>query len=387
LNPTQRATTKSLIHARRFGIGAVCGPLLGGVLTSKATWRWCFYINLPVGAVTAILLLLFFHPAKTGRGREGSFVQRILRLDIIGNFILVVTVVMLLLVLQWGGIEYSWGSSRIIGLLVAAGVGFVGFGLWQRKKGDEALTPLWVVANRGVAAGIGEMFFLSGALLVHTYYLPYWFQAVRSRTPVQSGVDLVPYVATNFVFSMVAGIAVNMTGFFAAPAILGPIVATIGGGLLTTLRVDTSTATWAGYEVLTAAGMGMAMQQPIIATQAILEPTVVPIGNAIVLFAQSLSGAIFVSVANNVLRNQLAQSLNSSGIPNVNAILRAGATDVQRLVPQEYKAQLLGAYNDALSKVFIMSVPFCGIALLFALGLPWINLKKKQSEQETADER
>jgi hypothetical protein len=362
----------------------VCGPLLGGVLTSKATWRWCFYINLPVGAVTTILLLLFFHPARTDREREGSLVRRILRLDLIGNIILIGTVVMLLLVLQWGGIDYSWRSSRVIGLLVATGLGFLAFGLWQQHKGTEALTPLWIMANRGIIASIGEMFFLSGALLVHTYYLPYWFQAVRGRTPIQSGVDLVPYVATNFVFSMIAGIAVNKTGFFTVPAIMGPAIACVGCGLLTTLSVDTSTAMWAGFEVLTAAGMGMAIQQPLIAVQAILEPGVVSIGNAIVLFAQGLSGAIFVSVANNILRNQLAKSLKASEIPNVSAILEAGATDVQHLVPPEYRAQLVGAYNHALSRVFIMGIPFCGLALLFSLGLPWTNLKKKQSERETA---
>ncbi|KAF1977119.1 major facilitator superfamily transporter [Bimuria novae-zelandiae CBS 107.79] len=368
-----------------FGIGAVCGPLLGGVLTSKATWRWCFYINLPVGALTAILLLLFFHPTRSDRGREGSFVHRFLRLDLIGNFILIVTVVMLLLVLQWGGIDYRWGSSRIIGLLVAAGIGFVAFGLWQWQKGEEALTPLYIIANRGVAASIGVMFFLSGALLVHTYYLPYWFQAVLGRTPVQSGVDLAPYVATNFAFSMIAGITVNKTGFFAPPAILGPIVACIGCGLLITLQVDTSTATWAGFEVLTAAGMGMAMQQPIIAVQAILEPAVVSIGSAIVLFAQGLSGAIFVSVANNILRNDLAKNLVASKIPNVSDILAAGATDVRHLVPKEYGPLLVEAYNDALSKVFIIAIPFCGIALLFAFALPWISLKEKQAQREEID--
>ena len=311
--------------------------------------------------------------------------RRILRLDLIGNFILIVTVVMLLLVLQWGGIDYAWNSSRVIGLLVAAGIGFIGFGFWQHMKGAEALTPLWIMAKRTVVASIGVMFFLSGALLVHTYYLPYWFQAVRGRTPVQSGVDLVPYVATNFVFSMIAGIAVNKTGFFTAPAMLGPVIACIGCGLLTTLRVDTSTAAWAGFEVLTGAGMGMAMQQPIIAVQAVLEPAVVSIGNAIVLFAQSLSGAIFVSVANNILRNQLAHNLKVSGVPNISEILGAGATDVRDLVPQQYATQLVGDYNDALSKVFIMSIPFCGLALLFALGLPWINLKKKQVERQSAE--
>jgi hypothetical protein len=87
------------MHALRYGIRVVWVPLLGGVLTSKATWCWCFYINLPVGAVMAILLLLFFHPAKANRGQKSNFVRRILKLDVIGNFILIVTVVMLLLVL------------------------------------------------------------------------------------------------------------------------------------------------------------------------------------------------------------------------------------------------------------------------------------------------
>lgn len=337
-----------------------------------------------MGAVTTILLILFFHPSREGRGHDGSFVRRVMKLDLLGSFILIVTVVLLLLVLQWGGIEYRWGSARIVVLLVLSALGFLVFGLWQRKKGTEALTPLSLMANRAVAAGIGETFFLSGALLVYAYYLPYWFQAVRGRTPVQSGVDLVPYVVTNFVFTLIAGTAVQQTGFFSPPAILGPVVACVGCGLLTTLHVDTTTAKWVGFEVLTAAGMGLAIQQPIIAVQAVLEPSLQPIGNAVVVFAQSLSGAVFVSVANNILRNQLAENLQAVGVPNVSAILGAGATNVRDLVPQQYVARLVEAYNDALSKVFIMTIPFCGIALIFALGLPWVNIKKKTTQSGDA---
>jgi hypothetical protein len=102
--------------------------------------------------------------------------------------------------------------------------------LWQQKEGTEALTPLWISPNRGVIASIGEMIFLSGALLVHTFYLPYWFQAVRGRTSIQSGIDLIPYVATNFVFPMITGIVFNKTSFFTPPAILGRVIASVGCG-------------------------------------------------------------------------------------------------------------------------------------------------------------
>lgn len=373
-----------LTPLNRSGIGNVSGPLIGGAFTSNATWRWCFYVNLPVGAVTCILLLLFFHPSEAKHGREGSFITRILRLDLIGNFILTVAVVMLLLVLQWGGIEYSWGSGRIIGLLVASVICFVIFGLWLRYKGADALTPLFILKNRGVATGIGVMFFLSGAFLVHSYYLPYWFQAVRGRTPVQSGVDVTPYVATTFVFSMIAGISVNRTGYFNPPSILGTAIGCIGCGLLTTLKVDTSTAKWAGYQVLTAVGMGTTMQQPILAVQAMVDPSLVSISSAMVLFAQGLSGAIFVSVGNNILRNQLTSKLIAIKIPNIDEILAAGATDVRDLVPVEFRAPLTEAYNSALSKVFIMGIPLIAIALLFALAMPWVNLKKKAAERGAA---
>ena len=334
--------------------------------------------------MTCILLLLFFHPSEAKGGREGTFVERILRLDLIGNFILTVSVVMLLLVLQWGGIDYRWGSPRIIGLLVASVIGFVAFGLWLRFKGADALTPLYIMANRGVVTGIGVMFFLSGAFLVHSYYLPYWFQAVRGRTPVQSGVDVTPYVATTFVFSMIAGISVNRTGYFNPPSILGTAIGCVGCGLLTTLHVDTSTARWAGYQILTAVGMGTTIQQPILAVQAMVDPSLVSISSAMVLFAQGLSGAIFVSVGNNILRNQLASKLIAINIPNVDEILAAGATDVRDLVPVEFRAPLTEAYNQSLSKVFIMAIPLIAIALLFALGMPWVNLKKKQAERGAA---
>jgi MFS family permease len=360
----------------RFGLGSICGPILGGVFTDRSSWRWCFYFNLPVGAVTLITLLLYFHPPKRAEATE-SFWRRFLSLDLPGNGILITAVAMLLLALQWGGDKYAWKSSQIIGLLVGAGLGSLGFVVWQNYRGRAALIPFYIIGQRTVAASFGSSFFIVGATLVHAYYLPIWFQAIRDDSPIQSGVHLVPYVASNFFFSMVAGILVTKTGYFNPPALMGPIVATIGCGLLTTLRVDTSTAKWVGFEILTATGVGMTIQQGIIAVQAVLPLEVVPIGTALVLFAQSLSGSIFVSVGSSLLRNELSTGLSEARLPGVNIteILSVGATEVRDKVPVEHLAQFLVLYNSSLQKTFILAIPLAALGFFAASLMEWRSLK------------
>lgn len=102
-------------------MGAISGPIIGGAFTSKATWRWCIHVNLPVGAITFLALIFFFHPQKHSRAKE-SFRQKLQHLDAVGNFLLITAVIMLLVALQWGKVTYAWSDARIIGLLVGAGI-------------------------------------------------------------------------------------------------------------------------------------------------------------------------------------------------------------------------------------------------------------------------
>lgn len=287
---------------------------------------------------------------------------------------------MLLLALQWGGTKYVWNSARIVGLLVGAGVELLVFIAWQRYQGSKALVPLQIIGQRTVAASCGSSFFAAGAMLVHAYYLPYWFQAIRDNSPIQSGVHLIPYMASNFFFSVVAGLLVTKTGYFNPPALLGPIIGAIGSGLLTTLQVDISTAKWVGYEVLTALGIGIMIQQSLVAVQAVLPRETVPIGTALVIFAQSLSGSIFVSVGSSLLRNKLSAGLSEARLPGVNIseILSVGATEVRDKVPVKELAQFLVIYNDALQKLFILAIPLMALAFFTALAMEWRSLKEEK---------
>jgi hypothetical protein len=158
------------------------------------------------------------------------------------------------------------------------------------------LIPLRILRQRTVAASCLLAFFLYAALLLHTYYLPLYFQAVRGASAIHSGVNMIPYMLANALFGLIAGIMVSKNGLFAAPAILGCAIGTIGAGLLTTLRVDTTSAMWIGYEILTSVGLGMAVQQGFTAVQTVLDAKDVPVGTAAVVACQSLGGAVFVSV-------------------------------------------------------------------------------------------
>lgn len=185
---------------------------------------------------------------------------------------------------------------------------------------------------------------------------------------------------------MVAGILVTKTGYFNLPALMGPIIATIGCGLLTTLRMDTSTVKWVGFEILTAAGIGMVMQQGIIGVQAVLPLEAVPIGTALILFAQSLSGSIFLSVGSSLLRNKLSTGLSEARLPGVNIteVLSVRATEVRDKVPVEQIARFMVIYNNSLQKTFILAIPLAALGFSTALPMEGRSLKGTKEVSQMA---
>jgi hypothetical protein len=276
----------------RFGFGATAGPLLGGVLTDLVTWRWCFYFNLPVGGATIASMILFFKPPKQHAMMDKSFLYRVFELDLVRNAILLGASIMLFLALQFTETGKSWGSAEIIGLLTGSGITFILFCVWQWWKADGALIPPRIIKQRTVAASCAVGFYIYSAILIHNYYLPICFQAIRGDSAIHSGVNMIPYVIANALFSLVAGIFVSKNGYFTAPAIVGCAIGTVRCGLISTIKMYTSSSKWIGYEILASVGIGMAIQQGFTAVQIVLPLSEVAIGTAAVVAFQSLGGAI-----------------------------------------------------------------------------------------------
>ncbi|KAL2072957.1 hypothetical protein VTL71DRAFT_10281 [Oculimacula yallundae] len=371
--PLHKRPLLTAVVGLMFGVGATAGPLLGGVFTDLVTWRWCFYLNLPVGGVTFISMVLFFHPPKKHAFMGKSIWYRTLELDLTGNAILLGACVMLFLALQYTEERVPWSSPIVIGLLTGSGCSFIAFTVWQWWKADGALMPPRILKQRTVAASCAAAFFIYSAILIHTFYLPMWFQAIKNDSAIHSGVNMIPYVVANAVFSVLAGIFVSKNGYFTIPAIVGMVIGTIGAGLLSTISHRTSSSMWIGYEILASAGIGMAIQQGFTAVQIVLPLEEVAIGTAAVVAFQSLGGAIFVSVGNTILQN----TLSSARIPGVDiqAVIDAGAADFRSHVPAEHLPQLLEVYNDALRKVFTAAIPMAGLAIVACCFLEFRNVK------------
>lgn len=350
------------------------------------TWRWCFYVNLPIGAATLVVMMLFFHP-KAGKHSHRGVLERVLDLDIFGNVLLLGSSIMLFLALEYTTQGTPWRSAKIIGLLVGCGIVAILFLVWQWWKGDAALMPPRIMTQRTVSASCGMALMTYAALINLTFFLPIWFQAVRGVSAMQSGVNMIPYFVVNSAFTLGAGIFVSAVGYTTPPAVIGCAIGTIGLGLMTTLKVDTPTVQWAGYQVITSAGFGMAIQQGFTAVQTVLEPDDMAVGTSAVVASQSLGGALFLSVGNSIFQSCLVKATAEHVLKDINVkeLIDGGAASFRQLVPDNDLPLMLEVYNKALATVFTISIPLGVLSVVMSCFIEWKSVKQpKMASREMA---
>jgi MFS family permease len=209
------------------------------------------------------------------------------------------------------------------------------------------------------------------------YYVPIWFQSIKGVDAVQSGIRLLPLMLGMVVASVLTGLLNQRVGYYTAFGIAGACMMSVGTGLLTTLQIDTSEARLIGYQLLYGFGMGMCFQTPNLATQTVLPKRDVPMGLALMFFGQLVGAAVFVSVGQNVLDNQLLKRL--SGIPGFSKSLvtSGGATSILDSVPPELRGTVLKAYNEALRSVFQIGVVLACLAVPGEAMLEWRSILKE----------
>ena len=362
-----------------YGIASVAGPLMGGAFSDSVSWRWCFYINLPIGGLTIILITLFLTSPPKARKESAGAWATLQKFDPIGTVVFVPAIVCLLLALQWGGSKYDWSDGRMIALFIVFGVlliTFVGVQIW---KGEDATVPPRIFVQRSILAGVWYGLCLGGAFFLFIYYLPLWFQAVRGTSAIGSGIRCLPLVLSQIVGVAVSGALTTKFGYYTPYMYVGTVLMAIGSGLLTTLEVDSNTGMWVGYQLILGIGCGAGFQQPTIAAQAVLDLRDMPIGVSINMFLNLFGGSLFVSVSQNIFSTRLISSVAKT-LPQLDPhiVVDTGATEIRKLVtgPQNV-SRLLDAYNGALVHSFEVALVLSCLTIFGAIAMEWKSVKGK----------
>ncbi|KAI1074868.1 MFS general substrate transporter [Whalleya microplaca] len=372
-----------------FVIAVTVGPVLGGVFTQHATWRWCFWVNLPIGAVVLLGLTVFLKVRGTpNKDRTLPLATKLNNMDPIGCLVFIGAICCLLLALQWGGQTKPWNSSDVIGCLVGAAAIAALFVYLEWRRKDTALIPLRIMGKRSIWTGAAVLFFLGAQTYTNVFFLPFWFQGVRGLSPVTTGVDFIPLLLSQIVFLIITGGIVKQFGHYIPYMLIGEVIAIGGQAMLTQLKPDTNTVFWAAALVVVGIGSGMAMQLPYTAVAIVLSDEDIPVGNALAVLFYQLGGAVSISVGQTITITSLL-ALLPQRLPEVSPemVITLGAANLPKLAPTpEALTVLKEIWNIAVARTMILGATVVGAAVPFTMGMEWLNAVKVAEERKKATE-
>ncbi|KAI0836426.1 putative efflux pump antibiotic resistance protein [Hypoxylon sp. FL0890] len=373
-------------------VGAAIGPFIGGLIADRSTWRWVFYLNLPIGGVAFFLLFTFLRVKSL---RDRTWRQRLLLIDVTGNLIFIGAIVAILIALTWGGTIYAWNTYHIIAPLA---IGFVGFGLflayeWTICK--KPSFPLKVLSNRTSAAAFILTLIHSLCTYWAFYFLPLYFQAVKGLSSFKSGINTLPIFAGIIPFAMLGGGLLSRWGRYKPLHLVGWIIITISFGLFSLLDENSSTAAWVCFQLLLAAGSGLLAGILLPAMQAPLDEALMALTIGIWAFGRGFGSVWGVTIPSAVFNNecrlraertvddpQLVQDL--SGGRAYEHATEAFLNSIRDLTSRQ---QVIGVFSESLHIVWLVGVAFGGLGFLFTLLEKEVKLRDELNTKYGLEEK
>ncbi|MFD6873230.1 MULTISPECIES: MDR family MFS transporter [unclassified Streptomyces] len=375
ISPRERGRYSGYLGAV-FAVATVGGPLLGGVITDTdwLGWRWCFYVGVPFAIIALIVLQRTLHL---------PVVRRDVKVDWLGAFLISGSVSLLLIWVTQAGDSYAWISWQtwaMTGGAVALGLLFV----LVESRASDPIIPLRLFRNKTITLASAASLFVGIAMFSGTVFFSQYFQLARNESPTMSGVLTIPMIAGLFVSSTVSGQVITKTGRWKAWLVSGAVLLTVGLGLLGSLRYDTPYWHIAVYMALTGLGLGMMMQNLVLATQNQVAPEDLGAASSVVTFFRSLGGAIGVSALGAVMATRVTHyvqdGLTALG-PKAAAMGHGGTggggiPDLDKL-PAPFRTVIEAAYGHGVGDVFLYAAPFALLSLVLVLFIKEVALKSK----------
>jgi EmrB/QacA subfamily drug resistance transporter len=355
-------------------LAMIAGPLVGGYITENFSWRWIFYINMPIGGAALVYLALTMH---LPRHRVKH------KIDYAGAVTLAIAATSIILMTTWGGTQYAWGSVQVIGLAVLAVAATAAF-LFIESRAPEPVLPLNVFRNRNFSVAIAMSFLLGLALFGALTFLPLYQQTVQHLSPTGSGLMLIPMMLGSTVTALIAGQVTTKTGRYKVLPIIGGGVMTVGMFLLTRLGLNTSLWETGIYFAVIGLGMGFLMQITTLVAQNSVAPGEMGVASSSRTFFQQIGGSLGVAAFGAVFARRLIESL-AAQLPSLHTTVKGASLNpatVDRL-PLVVRHSFFVAISHAVTGVFWLVVPAAAIVF----GLAWLIKEVPLRGREPAEEK